>query len=108
MHFNFLQTEILPNPIRPISQHQVSLNASMANLAIYGSAQGWSDPLVSFTKEILCLSIILEYLLICLFLCLGSFISFFSQGAVIEPCAKEVYFVHLFKQTQTFNAFKNL
>lgn len=46
---------------------------------------------------------------LCLFLCLGSFISFFfPQGAVIEPCAKGVYFVHLFKQTQTFNAFKNL
>lgn len=46
---------------------------------------------------------------LCLFLCLGSFISFFfSQGAVIEPCANGVYFVHLFKQTQTFNTFKNI
>lgn len=56
----------------------------------------------------LCLSIILEYIiLLFMFICVFKyFYFFFSQGAVIEACTRAVYFVHLFNKTQTYSTFK--
>lgn len=54
----------------------------------------------------LCLSIILEYITVCVYFYVYVVLFLFSQGAVIEACTRAVYFVHLFNKTQTYNTFK--
>lgn len=62
---------------------------------------------ISFTDEMLCLSIILEYNTVYVYFCVQVVLFLFSQGAVIEACTRAVYFVHLFNKTQTFSTFKS-
>jgi len=61
---------------------------------------------IYFTDEMLCLSIILEYITVYVYFRV-IVLFLFSQGAVIEACIRAVYFVHLFNETQTYNTFKN-